>query len=181
MEQLSTGPSITEMLATLSQFHQQENNVPGHVLQHGREFIPQELNAQEIALFEGIEWQRYRPKDCFYNSQSLVLHLWVKHQDQDERLRYVEGYITTDSLPVPPILHAWLSVNGKPVDPTLRWGKWQQPNQGPDQAQLHYYGVEMEIDSLLHIIKHNAHISLLDDWQCGWPMLQAEGPARKTQ
>jgi len=53
----------------------------------------------------------FRPKQCYCNSQRIAL--------TDDRFQYAEGFVCSDLVPIP-LDHAWLLLNGKVIDLTLR-------------------------------------------------------------
>jgi hypothetical protein len=57
-----------------------------------------------------------RQQRCFYNSALVAL------ADPSHELRYTEGYTISARAPIP-IQHAWLTLNNKVIDPTIRVGK----------------------------------------------------------
>ena len=104
-----------------------------------------------------------------------------------------------------PVYHAWLAINGKLIDPTLRWhngplqgkpllGSFPQDNpenedpgrddrkgddpEREDRKSLQFFGVLLALDQVLHVGKHHAHVPIIGDWLCRWPLLrQAAGEA----
>ena len=139
-----------------------------HVLAHGRRFKSQDMSPAERAVLGRLTRRDCRPKQCYANAQRIALRL-LGRTPPDIKVAYCEGYVCwKTSIAIP---HAWLSVNGKLADPTLRWDNGK-PVLGriPDRAD--YLGVELAEADLLHISSHSIHIALLDDWQCGWPLLQ---------
>ena len=89
------------------------------LVQHGRFYRSAPLTPAEVAyLDELIGRETFPIKQCYSNSQSLLLEARV---DAGMDLRYHEGVVPvvmgTDVLP---IRHAWLTLNGKVVDVTLR-------------------------------------------------------------
>ena len=81
------------------------------------------------------------------------------------------------------IHHAWLSLNGKVVDTTLRIsrepGEDDRRPMGIIPQDLEYYGVELNPSECLHSIKHRTAEPLIDDWKCGWPLIARENRQKK--
>ena len=116
-----------------------------------------------------FNWENHLPKQCFANAQ--VVAWTTRHIGPPEGIdvKYVEGYVLLPECPLP-IHHAWISVNGKVLDTTLKV-------TGIIPSGWEYLGVEMSLHAVDHaILDHEAHISILDDYACGWPFLQA-GPS----
>ena len=57
---------------------------------------------------------------------------------------------------------------GKPFesDPMTRWGSLRGIPDGWE-----YFAVEIEIERCQHTFDHGIHISLVNDYKCGWPLL----------
>lgn len=95
-----------------------EWNIEGFVLRHGTMFEHVELDADENAVVDDALtlarrlYGNFEPKQCFANSQRIVLC------DQAKKLAYVEGYAIIDGI-VLPLPHAWVTIKGKIVDVTL--------------------------------------------------------------
>ncbi|MFI5296704.1 MAG: hypothetical protein ACHREM_01290 [Polyangiales bacterium] len=92
-------------------------SVEGFVVAHGNPFASAPLTADEqrvvdaaIKEYRSIH-RRFHPRQCFWNSQALL------GNDESETLVYVEGFAWTHALK--PVLHGWLSLNGKVIDVTL--------------------------------------------------------------
>ena len=85
--------------------------------------------------------KRKKPNNCFGNAALMAL--------ADERLLYVEGYVTCRGIP---IHHAWnVDLDGKLIDPTLTGGLH------------HYFGVVFTTDYLKKaVLKNGYYGSLLD-------------------
>lgn len=88
-------------------------------VRHGRPMRPERLTIAEARLvvkaardLGGLA--RVRPKQCYFNAQQIILHPALAR-----RFQYVEGYVC-DPVVNYPIEHAWLLLNGKVVDLTLR-------------------------------------------------------------
>ena len=91
----------------------------------------------------------------------------------DPAISYTEGYVLP-ATPVP-VLHAWITVDDAVVDTTLR------PEEGNDDKRVlgeipegwEYYGVKLPLSACMHVyLNHKAHISLIDDYQCRWPLIR---------
>ena len=121
------------------------------------------------------------PKQCFSNSQSLLL------ADFEERMEYWEGYCFSSIMPV---LHGWLTLDGKVVDVTrsTRPESTQEFLAGIEpQADLKdrvlgqipdgwlYLGVPFHRQSISeYVFEHSEMCSQIDNWRMGFPALQWE-------
>lgn len=91
------------------------------LLRHGREMTTQPLTISEARYIAKLAKQRggvnsYKPKECYMNAQKLRLEEYWRG---GRRVRYWEGYVAWQGGPLP-IGHAWLTINDKVVDLTLR-------------------------------------------------------------
>ena len=90
----------------------------GWIAEHGMPFESEPLTHDEMRwLFETLdaEGSRYPIKQCFSNSQLVLLHADVWGDSRHE-LVYAEGYAQS----VIPVHHGWLLLNGKVIDLTMR-------------------------------------------------------------
>ena len=169
--------AIEEHLAQIHELSKDSNRgtisqgyptVESFILQRGHRFKSQPLTPEERQLVMELPWRSHRPRECFRNAQSALVttRCW-------DTFRYVEGYLSPKT-PFP-VLHAWLTINGKVVDTTLR------TNPDDDNERVYgiipdgweYYGVALPIQEIFHVYdKHKTHISLLDDFQCHWPIIR---------
>lgn len=87
------------------------------VLKHGKSFTGRPLSKAEESKIKTYlrRKQLYKPKQCFYNAQSLVLFTAGEYT-------YYEGMATTEKLDIP-FAHAWVVKDGKIIDPTWRDGR----------------------------------------------------------
>ena len=161
------------MIRVHTEMDQPELSVHGYVLRHGKRFISQYLTPREEKYVNLHSWQRHRKKQCYRNAQSTALAM---PQTERMKLRYAEGFfgIQTGSEMEIGIHHAWLSLNGKLVDTTLRTQPGNLPIMGIIPENWEYYGVELDPLECLHSLDHRAWTPLIDDWECGWPMLTRE-------
>jgi hypothetical protein len=98
---------------------------------HGQPMRPEALSFAEARLV--VEAARaigglasVLPKQCYKNAQQIILN------DFQNRFEYVEGFVANENLP--PLDHAWLLLNGKVVDLTLRARnlKYSKSQREPD-------------------------------------------------
>ena len=160
---------LTGHLASLHEATSTSNHihpiVHSHVYQHGRLFQSEKLTPQELRYIRMVDLRSCVPQQCYRNAQIPALNL---PETPGMDLRYVEGYL---GIGVPfPIPHAWLSLNGKTIDLTPA-GPNRKRVTGIIPPDNEYYGVELPREICRHILEHRVHISLLDDWQCRWPLL----------
>lgn len=165
MSSTNTVGNVAEYLRMVSQ-GREDRSVAGHILQNGRLFESAQLEGPEVALADLIDWDRAEEKQCWYNCQMEAMTL---PPVPGAELRYVEGYVEAGR--GFPTEHAWLSVNGKVLDPTLRTNRDTGRVRGLIPPGWEYYGVEMPTEVCAHILMHGASISIIDDYECGWPMI----------
>lgn len=143
-----------------------------YILHNGRLFDSRELTPEEQLYSQQIQWDRRQPNECFLNCQIEAL---ILPQPPGIELHYVEGFLSNRT--GYPVLHAWLSINGKVVDPTVPYDGPIAKAAGiiPDGWQ--YYGVSLPTTLCEHAIEHGVAISLIDDWECHWPLIRGENHA----
>lgn len=147
----------------------EEKSVHGYVLRHGKLFTSQGLTPEEIGYIDRSGWQKHEPRECYHNAQSTALKMPVQ---EGMDLMYVEGFVSKGSGYA--VYHAWLSLNGKLVDTTLRTEDGECRVMGIIPEGSEYYGVELETLECLHSFQHGGMGPIIDDWQCGWPLLARE-------
>lgn len=87
------------------------------VFKHGQQYGKGGLTKSErqYVLAAAKRQGSFPIKQCFYNSQMVLLNCDPKH-----KFTYVEGYATG----LIPVQHGWLTINGKVIDFTMReWSK----------------------------------------------------------
>ena len=99
------------------------------VLRNGRAYEPMPRIGRKM-----------RNKECFSNTTKFIL--------RQNTGTYIEGYGYNI---VMPILHAWVSIDDKAMDPT-----WKYP------MKCQYFGVEFSEDELHHQIFKNGYFGILD-------------------
>ena len=62
--------------------------------------------------------KRFTPKDCYFNAWKLGVEIYDHEPEAD--LAYVAGKYHEPSFPNAAIDHAWVSLNGKVIGPTLK-------------------------------------------------------------
>jgi len=115
------------------------------MLNHGRAMSIEPLaysEARQIAEltrragFSNVN--AFRIKECYMNAQKLIAqHDSMKDGD---KIEYCEGYVAWDDGPIAAD-HAWITINGKVVDVTLRAADKQRKNS--------YYGIAISLKLLL--------------------------------
>lgn len=168
-------PAYLEQIAALAS----KPSVYDHIARHGRSFSSQPLTPEEAAFVARIQWDLRQSGQCYFNAQIEALTL---PSVAGISLKYVEGY--TGGSGRFPVDHAWLSVNGKAVDPTLRitpQGQIVTRRQlrcvpeyrvaGVIPTSWEFFGVELEPEQCWHSLHHGAAIPLIDDWECRWPLI----------
>ena len=145
--------------------------VQGYVLRNGREFESQELTPAEQKYLDTLGWRRHPPRACWPNAQRACL---TAVPVPGMKLLYTEGYVWLDMKV--PIAHAWLSLNGKMADTTIRHPHNSNGRMlGLIAPGWEYYGVEMDPNLCLHQAEHTEIGPMIDDYLCRWPMLKREG------
>ena len=153
-----------------------------YVLQEGEDFAPAPLTDSEAGwIFGLIESFRFPVKQCYANSQRVVTFTGLSPNPDGHELRYVEGY----GLGMIPVLHGWLSLNGKVVDLTMRLQEGISRRSRVYRRRLRdrvlgefpegrgYRGVTFETDYVLRrIVETGLMGTLIDDWQNGYPLLR---------
>lgn len=149
------------------------NTVPHHIMTHGRLYVSASLNVAEAQIVQSIQWQDRRPKECYRNAQLETITL---PRVEGVTVRYAEGYV--DRGTGFGIDHAWLSINGKVVDPSLRL-EGDARVVGVIPEGWGYYGVEFEVE-LVHRAMGRGHWSpIIDDPENGWPQIPGRANVRK--
>ena len=138
-----------------------------YVARHGREFNSKALTQAELDFVYQVDWNKYTENNCYHNSQMAAIELPT---NTGINLAYVEGYLRINY--GREIEHAWLSINGKVVDLTIRTEQNPGRVMGVIPEGWEYFGVEMNPIECLHCLTHGATVPLIDDWECGWPFLQ---------
>jgi hypothetical protein len=167
------------------------HTVMGWIADHGRPYESEPLTDDELVwLFTLLdrEGSRYQIKECYYNSQKVLLHAdaWSHFVEHDEHeLIYVEGYAES----IIPVHHGWLSLNGKVVDLTMRLREPLNRTSRVHRRRLRnrvlgefperrsYFGVPFETKSVRAFVRRTGTLgSLIDDWQSGFPIFEPDSP-----
>jgi hypothetical protein len=155
-----------------------------YVLREGQDFASEPLTDSEMSwLFALIGDSRFQIKQCYYNSQKVLIHAsrFARNPDGHD-LRYAEGYASG----LIPVLHGWLSLNGKVVDLTMRLRSKLRRQSRVGRRRLQnrvlgefpsddrqYRGVTFETDFVLaRVVATGMMGTLIDDWQNGYPLLK---------
>lgn len=145
-----------------------------YVAQNGRGFSSEALTSEELqivtAAVKNFGLRRTQPRQCFYNAQMIVT------SDFTGTLRYCEGYASGNACF--PVLHGWITINGKLVDVT--WRLDGKPTSGALKERVlgvipegwEYIGVEFRTSYVYDkMLRTHEAGSLLDDWRGGHPLL----------
>ena len=158
----------TDFLHTVIALRPETNGIDrySYMLANTREFESAPMTDAEREYVDMFNWDSHLPRECFANAQVVAWATRYIGPPEGIDIKYVEGYVLVAECPLP-IDHAWISVNGKVLDTTLK-----VIGTIPDGWE--YLGVELPLQAVDHaIVDHEAHISLLDDYACGWPLLQS--------
>jgi len=145
-------------------------SISDFILRNGTQFLSASLNEEEEEYVRSLGFKGSRIKECYKNTQhALLFHLPCLGMT----LEYVEGYACASILPV---MHSWLSLNGKVIDPT--WGPRSKSNRrlgrilGTFPPDYDYYGVVIEEKKVSAFINnHHVWSSIIDDYHCHYPLL----------
>lgn len=146
------------------------------IFDRGVRFESAELTDEERAIVEAAidrVGEPFQIKQCFYNSQLLVMY------DLTRKLRYHEGY-AKGAGPIP-VLHAWASINGKVIDLTFRTDRdietLDLSNRvlGSFPEGFAYLGIEIPVSDVTErCLRESSARSWLDDWENDWPLLHGQ-------
>ncbi len=178
--------SYLRMMTKVQEDHGQGHlSVSGYVLRNGRMFESCPLTPEEQRYIDRSEWRKHRIKECYHNAQMTAITM---PPQEEMTLLYAEGFISLGM--EYGINHAWLSLNGKIVDTTMRIRLGSQilnqlgnrPGTRPEDRHdldrpigiipdgWEYYGVEFDHRECAHSLEHGRMTPLIDDWECGFPM-----------
>ena len=157
------------------------SSIEDYVVKNGTLFTSAPLTSTELEIvYHAAGTGKFPIRQCFANSQKLLLN------DYSDKLVYVEGYASA----IIPVHHAWIAINNKVVDLTMRVyevinGKIERKINlhnhrrfkdrvvGILPAGREYLGVpfgkEAVIDSMR---KTKMYQSLIDNWQEHRPLLR---------
>lgn len=148
--------------------------IEDYLLQKGRAYESRPLTRRERHVVNEIRARGSYPiKQCFSNSQRVVLDQIFNPTPDDVRILYAEGYVIRRNLGIP-IHHGWLDVNGAVVDLTLR----KAGRTGPllsvgtfDDAD--YFGATFPLSEVRnYALATQTYGSMLDDWKRGFPYME---------
>ena len=172
---------IKDVLSAQKSLNMEDKSVHGYVLRRGRLFTSQTLTPEEQEYIDRCGWRSHQTKQCYYNAQLTALTM---PEQEGMTLLYAEGFLGMRGT-LYGIHHAWLSLNGKVVDTTVRIslepGEDDRRPMGVIPQDLEYYGVELNPSECLHSIEHRAAEPLIDDWKCDWPLIARENQQQKPR
>lgn len=97
-------------------------------------------------------------KQCYQNAQTLLFH---EHLRGERRFVYHEGYMLSAGGPLA-VHHAWLTLNGKVVDPTadaLRRGR-----EVTRTEKFHYFGLPVKLEHVAaHQVMHQEYSGVTEN------------------
>lgn len=141
-----------------------------YMMDKGRQFESAPLSRRETSWTTLFGWREHQTQQCYRNAQVTAMTTVIPW---DMDIYYVEGYVLPGADFPLPIEHAWLSLNGKVIDTTLRHpGGRGRRIFGAIPEGWEYFGVEIDIERCQHILDHRVHISLVNDYECGFPLLR---------
>ncbi len=148
------------------------------VYHHGDPFPTDPLTDDERAVL--LKLFKHLPfvsiiKQCFRNSTLLAQHARML----EVPLHYAEGKCAS----LIPIDHAWCSLNGKPIDITLRElneGNIRKPEKllarvERNLAENAYWGYEVPYrERNRHLIRNRRYCPVMDDPAGGYPLMKSK-------
>lgn len=157
------------------------------VLKEGKLLSNEPFTAEEEAtllrLFKAAPGP-YKTKQCYYNAMLLMF----EDEMIEEKLVYTEGYASGHVIPA---IHAWVTLNGKPVDVT--WGENMVSN-GHNRVrsakrilervkynlkECRYWGIGFSREVVMkRVVDTGLSPSLIDDWENGNPLLKTGIPKK---
>ena len=154
-------------------------SISDYVLKNGHLFESAPLTPGEKSYVRLLGMEKCKLKACYRNAQrTFLFHPGVHGMV----LKYIEGYATIGFLPVQ---HAWLSLNGKVVD--LTWGPMDKRGHrkgrvlGVIPPGFEYYGLAIERREVSDfVLAHETWGPIIDDYECGFPMLRGNGRHGKS-
>ena len=187
---------ISGHLRSMIQMRQAMNGVPegynylcmeDFVIDRGQFMVPNYLTDDELELVTNSVERAASyfncscyTKECYYNAQVLAMI--------NPEFVYHEGYANA----ITPMLHAWVTLNGKVIDVTWRnsgatpLGERTSIPLGEDGDDLDerrlggfgervtYCGVAFTSEQLLEHIDLDHGGPMIDRWEDGWPVLKME-------
>ena len=163
-------------------------NIHDYIGKHGIFFRSNSLTLEEKDFLAQFKRYEFLMKQCYRNAQNVAIDLQSTKEFgncPNMEVKYIEG-LAHGSVGFP-VDHAWVSLNGKVIDYTWGESTFIKPKNGRSYIRRksrilgefpedwEYCGVEVDIDQMAkEIVKHKTHISVLDDYQCKWPILRSE-------
>jgi len=147
------------------------NSVDEYLLARGQSYRAG-IIPDEIELWLKSHSSEDEQQQCYKNSQNLALSAEM----DGVPLQYVEGLAQGEAiLPLP---HAWIAVGDVVVDFT--WGPREAGRHqviiGDPPAGWEYFGVALSTAQVRSfMLSHSKYGSLIDDWECHWPVLSGAG------
>ena len=133
------------------------------ILKHGTQYKSAKLTSEEMDILKRVLDRQcsYKPKQCFYNAQSIGL---------GGEIGYVEGIADSIGLPME---HAWNTINGKVIDMTWRMNNDGQPIIGVIPEGWEYFGVQLP-NKMINKMWGKSGLShpMISDWEGGFPLLK---------
>lgn len=133
------------------------------VLDRGSFWNEEPLSKEERDILqEASRGLRFEKKQCFYNSQRLIMG------DSSGELQYTEGFAHCGIIPVH---HGWVVLRGKVID--LTWKDQKGKSRISGSGNFLYFGVPFDRNLVLSRISETGWASsVIDDPERGWPVLK---------
>ena len=160
------------------------------VLDRGREPTSAKLTEEQLEYLLKVAKAcnvKFVPKQCYHNAMMLtIVSAWFD-PDVDQRIKYVEGFCYSGVIPVQ---HAWIELDGKPVDltrstrPEASEEFWE--GKDPQEDLLDrvlgvipdgwaYLGAEFSYDDVVeYVTGYEETNSLIENWRDGFPYYKLE-------
>jgi len=171
MSRMKEMKTFLAQMATLTERNGQKNSIQGYVLRKGTEEANQEdFTAKEKAqikeLFYGLDCEM---KQCYYTNQLAL----TRHAYRDHGFQYTEGFVAAAIIPV---MHAYLTLNGKVVDVTLRnhddYNEDMMTRVVENRKRYAYLGVAFKNSVVVKkLIDIGESFSVIDNWKDRHPVL----------
>jgi len=136
------------------------------IKREGTTLLSQELTEEELAIAKtSLRYRNnLRAKQCYYNSQCMILG------DETNLIEYWEGYKTESNFP---FLHGFNVINGKVIDITPIPSR--KKIFGVFDENIEYTGVKFDKKMIFErILTGENCTSFIDNWEEGYPLFKSK-------
>ena len=182
-EYLAWYVEATKSLPMIHSISPEYSSPSEYYLKNGSEFESQSLTSDEKEYLKLLPIAECLKKMCYQNAQRLLLFFPPRGDKKKMQLQYIEGYATNGILPVQ---HAWLSLNGKVVDPTFgpldSLFRRKHRILGEFPPNFKYFGVVVSESHIREFIfNHQIWSSIVDDFMCNYPLLTKKSCQKRSE